>query len=135
MIVFCELAPKIYAATHPEPVALSSSYIYRALVTVVRPLLWVTNKMAYGFLRLFGVVKASRGDQTLSTEELRTVVAEAGPMIPQRHRQMLLSILDLGSVTVNDIMIPRQDRRQVRTGCTATYARAPRAPGTREFRR
>src|SRR5438132_14332688 len=27
MIVFCELAPKIYAATHPEPVALSSAYI------------------------------------------------------------------------------------------------------------
>jgi Mg2+/Co2+ transporter CorB len=109
MIVFCELAPKIYAATHPEPVALNSSYIYRALVTVARPLLWVTNRMAYGFLRLFGVVRASRSDQNLSTEELRTVVAEAGPMIPQRHRQMLLSILDLGSVTVNDIMIPRQE--------------------------
>ena len=110
MIVFCELAPKIYAATHPEPVALSASYIYRALVTVASPLLWVTNKMAYALLRLVGVVRSSRsGDTTLSTEELRTVVAEAGPMIPQRHRQMLLSILDLGSITVNDIMIRRQE--------------------------
>ena len=109
MIVFCELAPKIYAALHPEPVALSSSYIYRALVMIARPMLWVTNKLAYGFLRLFGVVRSMRADQTLSTEELRTVVAEAGPLIPQRHRQMLLSILDLGSVTVNDIMIPRHD--------------------------
>lgn len=109
MIVFCELAPKIYAATHPEPVALSASYIYRALVAIARPLLWVTNKMAYSLLRVFGVVKTTRADQALSTEELRTVVAEAGPMIPQRHRQMLLSILDLGSVTVNDIMIPRQE--------------------------
>jgi Mg2+/Co2+ transporter CorB len=110
MIVFCELAPKIYAATHPEPVALSSSYVYRALVMIARPLLWVTNKLAYGFLRIFGVVRTARGtDQTLSTEELRTVVAEAGPLIPQRHRQMLLSILDLGSVTVNDIMIPRHE--------------------------
>jgi Mg2+/Co2+ transporter CorB len=109
MIVFCELAPKIYAATHPEPVALSSSYIYRVLVAIARPLLWVTNKLAYGFLRIFGVMRSARGDQALSTEELRTVVAEAGPMIPQRHRQMLLSILDLGSVTVNDIMIPRQE--------------------------
>src|SRR5688572_6433770 len=110
MIVFCELAPKIYAATHPEPVALSSSYVYRALVLIAHPLLWVTNKLAYGFLRLFGVVRTARGtDHTLSTEELRTVVAEAGPLIPQRHRQMLLSILDLGSVTVNDIMIPRHE--------------------------
>ena len=109
MIVFCELAPKIYAATHPEPVALSSSYIYRGLVLIARPALWVTNRLAYAFLRIFGVVRTSRVDQTLSSEELRTVVAEAGPMIPARHRQMLLSILDLGSVTVNDIMIPRHD--------------------------
>jgi Mg2+/Co2+ transporter CorB len=109
MIVFCELAPKIYAATHPEPVALGSSYVYRVLVLLARPMLWVTNRLAYGFLRIFGVVRTMRADQTLSTEELRTVVAEAGPMIPARHRQMLLSILDLGSVTVNDIMIPRHD--------------------------
>jgi magnesium and cobalt exporter, CNNM family len=109
MIVFCELAPKIYAALHPEPVALSSSYVYRALVLIARPMLWVTNRLAYGFLRIFGVVRSMRADQTLSTEELRTVVAEAGPLIPARHRQMLLSILDLGSVTVNDIMIPRHE--------------------------
>jgi Mg2+/Co2+ transporter CorB len=109
IIVFCELAPKIYAATHPEPVALSSAYIYRALVWIAWPGLWITNVLAYGFLRLFGVVRNSRSTQALNTEELRTVVAEAGPLIPQRHRQMLLSILDLGQVTVNDIMIPRQE--------------------------
>ena len=109
VIVFCELAPKIYAATHPESVALRSTYIYRVLVTVARPLLWITNQLAYGLLRIFGVGKGSRSGQALSSEELRTVVAEAGPLIPQRHRQMLLSILDLGQVTVNDIMIPRQE--------------------------
>jgi Mg2+/Co2+ transporter CorB len=109
IIVFCELAPKIYAATHPEPVALSSAYIYRVLVWIARPGLTVTNFLAYGLLRLFGVGRNSRSTQSLNTEELRTVVAEAGPMIPQRHRQMLLSILDLGQITVNDIMIPRQE--------------------------
>jgi Mg2+/Co2+ transporter CorB len=109
VIVFCELAPKIYAATYPEPVALTTAPIYRALVLLARPALWVTHRMAYGLLRIVGVVRTERGSQTLSTEELRTVVAEAGPLIPARHRQMLLSILDLGQVTVNDIMIPRQE--------------------------
>ena len=109
MIVFCELAPKIYAAARPDPVALSATHIYRFLVLVARPLLWLTNKMAYGLLRGFGVGRSSHTQQSLSTEELRTVVAEAGPLIPQRHRQMLLSILDLGQITVNDIMIPRQE--------------------------
>jgi Mg2+/Co2+ transporter CorB len=114
VIVFCELAPKIYAASNPEGVALHAAPIYRVLVWVTRPALWLTNTLAYGFLWLFGVgrsrSRSSRSTaQTLSAEELRTVVSEAAPMIPSRHRQMLLSILDLGHVTVNDIMIPRQE--------------------------
>jgi Mg2+/Co2+ transporter CorB len=109
MIVFGELAPKIFAATHSESVAMSSAYIYRALVVSARPVLWLTSRAAYGFLRVFGFVRSSGAAHALSTEELRTVVAEAGPLIPPRHRQMLLSILDLGQITVNDIMIPRQE--------------------------
>jgi Mg2+/Co2+ transporter CorB len=109
VIVFCELTPKIYSATYPELVALGAARIYKVLVIVARPVLWLTNKLAYGLLRVFGVGKSARGSQALNTEELRTVVAEAGPLIPARHRQMLLSILDLGQVTVNDIMIPRQE--------------------------
>jgi Mg2+/Co2+ transporter CorB len=109
VIVFCELAPKIYAASNPEGVALHAAGIYRVLVLVTRPALWLTNTLAYGFLWLFGVGHRSANAQALSAEELRTVVAEAAPVIPARHRQMLLSILDLGRITVNDIMIPRQE--------------------------
>ena len=109
MIVFCELAPKIYAALKPDPVALSSTYIYKILVFVMTPISWFTNKAAYAFLRMFGVKTVNESGQAMSPEELRSVVAEAGPMIPTRHRQMLLSILDLEHITVNDIMIPRQD--------------------------
>jgi Mg2+/Co2+ transporter CorB len=109
MIVFCELAPKIYAALKPDPVALSSTYIYKVLVFLMTPFSWFANKAAYAFLRLFGVKPVSESGQAMSPDELRSVVAEAGPMIPTRHRQMLLSILDLEHVTVNDIMIPRQE--------------------------
>ena len=79
------------------------------LVFVMTPVSWFTNKAAYGFLRALGVKPVNESGQTMSPDELRSVVAEAGPMIPTRHRQMLLSILDLEHVTVNDIMIPRQD--------------------------
>ncbi len=109
MLVFCELAPKIYAAVHADSVALGAAWIYRVLVWITRPGVTLANFAAYGFLHLFGIAKhGARNDTNLSSDELRTVVAEAGPMIPQRHRQMLLSILDLERVTVNDIMIPRQ---------------------------
>jgi Mg2+/Co2+ transporter CorB len=109
MIVFCELAPKIFAALKPDPVALSSTYIYKVLVFVATPITWFTNKAAYGFLRIFGVKPVTSDGAAMSAEELRSVVAEAGPMIPTRHRQMLLSILDLEHITVNDIMVPRQE--------------------------
>lgn len=109
VIVFCELAPKIYAAANPEGVALHAAGIYRVLVLVARPALWLTNSMARGFLRLFGFARAATTTHALSADELRLVVAETAPVIPARHRQMLLSILDLGHLTVNDIMIPRQE--------------------------
>jgi len=59
VIVFCELAPKVYAASNPEGVALHAAGIYRVLVLVTRPALWLTSTLAYGFLRLFGVVRAA----------------------------------------------------------------------------
>src|SRR3569833_39674 len=96
VIVFCELTPKIYSATYPELVALGAARSYTVLVIVARPALWLTNKLAYGVLRIFGVGKSARANQALNTEALRTVVAAAGPLITARHRQVLLSILDLG---------------------------------------
>ena len=109
VLIFCELAPKIYAALHSESVALGSTWIYRGLVATTRWPMRLINTTAYGFLRVFGVRARKSADNTLSADELRSVVAEAGPLIPARHRQMLMSILDLERVTVNDIMIPRQE--------------------------
>jgi Mg2+/Co2+ transporter CorB len=109
VIVFCELAPKIFAALHAEGVALGAAYVYRTLLWATWPIIWLANYAARGFLRLFGVNRGSRASHALSSDELRSVVSEAGALIPQRHREMLLSILDLERVTVNDIMIPRQE--------------------------
>ncbi|MGL5395400.1 MAG: HlyC/CorC family transporter, partial [Shewanella sp.] len=66
------------------------------------------NFITTGILRLVGIKSISSSD-ALSKEELRTVVHEAGALIPQRHQEMLLSILDLEKVTVEDIMVPRSD--------------------------
>jgi len=45
----------------------------------------------------------------LSTEELKTVVNESGAMLAERDQDMLVSILDLESITVEDIMVPRNE--------------------------
>ena len=75
-----------------------------------RPAVYAINWITNGALRLVGLnVDRQTQQNTLSREELRTVVAEAGLMIPRSHQQMLIGILDLERITVNDIMIPRQD--------------------------
>jgi Mg2+/Co2+ transporter CorB len=108
MLIFCEVAPKTYGALHPERLALPAAYIYTPLLLVFRPFVWATNLLANGVLRLLGASQ-QQASNSLSSEELRTVVAEAGAMIPHRHQQMLVSILDLEKATVEDIMVPRTE--------------------------
>jgi Mg2+/Co2+ transporter CorB len=108
LLIFCEVAPKTFGALHPERLALPSAYIYTPLLFLLYPFVWATNLLANGVLRLFGVSQQVAAN-SLSSEELRTVVAEAGAMIPRRHQQMLVSILDLENATVEDIMVPRNE--------------------------
>jgi Mg2+/Co2+ transporter CorB len=70
---------------------------------------WLLNTIPNGLLRLMGVSQEDVESHNISSEELRTVVNEAGAMIPQRHQKMLLNILDLEKVTVEDIMVPRNE--------------------------
>jgi Mg2+/Co2+ transporter CorB len=108
LLIFCEVAPKTYGALHPERLAILSAYIYTPLMWVLYPFVWSTNLLANGVLRMFGASERQAA-HSLSSEELRTVVAEAGALIPRRHRQMLVSILDLENATVEDIMVPRNE--------------------------
>jgi Mg2+/Co2+ transporter CorB len=108
LLIFCEVAPKTFGALHPERLALPAAYIYTPLLFLLYPFVWFTNLLANGVLRMFGVSRQVAAN-SLSSEELRTVVAEAGAMIPRQHQQMLVSILDLENATVEDIMVPRNE--------------------------
>ncbi len=109
VLVFAEVAPKTLAALHPERFAFPASFVLSLLMRVTWPLVWALNAISNTLLRLLGVRPGEGGMQPLSREELRSVVNEGGALIPQRHQQMLLSILDLEKVTVEDIMIPRNE--------------------------
>lgn len=107
ILIFAEVAPKTMAALKPERLAYPAAWIYTPLLWVLYPMVWIVNGMANNLLKLFGISVSDNIGETLSKEELRTVVLEAGIMIPDKHQKMLLNILDLEKVTVDDIMIPR----------------------------
>ncbi|MFT4045940.1 MAG: HlyC/CorC family transporter [Solimonas sp.] len=109
MLIVSEVTPKMLAALHPERAALPAAYVYWFLRLPLFPFVWTVNRLSSALLRLFGVTSEEAAQHSLSSEELRTVVLEAGAMIPQRHQKMLLSIIDLEKATVEDIMVPRNE--------------------------
>ena len=109
ILVFAETAPKTYAAIKPEKIAFPASYILYPLLKICYPFVYVINCISNSIIRMAGLNPDEKDDAPLTQEELRTVVREAGTMIPRRHQRMLLSILDLDKETVDDIMVPRNE--------------------------
>ncbi|SFC21941.1 Mg2+ and Co2+ transporter CorB, contains DUF21, CBS pair, and CorC-HlyC domains [Marinospirillum celere] len=109
VLIFAEVTPKTLAALHPERFANPASFALAPLLKLLYPLVWLVNLVSNFLLKLLGVRPDQHRQDNLTSEELRSVVNEAGNLIPSRHQAMLLSIMDLEKITVDDIMIPRQE--------------------------
>ncbi len=109
ILIFAEITPKTLAALYPEKIAFPSSILLTLLLKVLFPLVVAVNWITNGLLMLIGISPEQRQEHSLSSEELRTVVNESSAMLPKRDQNMLVGILDLDKVTVEDIMIPRNE--------------------------
>lgn len=109
VLILTDLAPKTLSALHPERIALPSAWVLRPLLWLIYPVVWIVNGIANGLLRLVGVRVARAEGSKVSIEELRTIVTEAGALMPATHQQMLLAVLNLESITVEDVMVPRPE--------------------------
>lgn len=133
VLIFGEVAPKTLAALHPERIAYPASAVLAPLLKVFYPLVWLINVLANSLLRLFRVTVQTPSQHSLSADELRSVVLETGAMIPKRHQTMLLGILELEEITVNDIMVPRNEMEGIDLAdeWDEIVARLNRSPYTR----
>ena len=109
LLIFGEIAPKTFAAQRPEAVAYPVSLVLAALQKLLFPIVALLGWISNGMLRLLGVDPTAKRSDSLSSEELRSVVRESGSDLPLNRQSMLLGILDLERVTVDDIMIPRNE--------------------------
>ena len=107
ILIFAEVTPKTFAALYPERIAGPSSFILLPLLKITYPLVWMTNLLSNGLLKLLGISSDSSNHDRLTKEELRTIMMQSGHRIPERHHGMLLSILDLEKIQVDEIMVPR----------------------------
>lgn len=105
-LIFAEVAPKTLAAERPESWALKAVFILKPLQKVLMPAVALVNVVSNALVRPF--LPSSNDDDQLTTDELKTVVVEGATSVGERQR-MLTRILDLESVTVDDIMVPRAE--------------------------
>lgn len=106
ILIFAEVTPKTLAAVKPEPVAFSSVWLYIPLLKLFYPIVWIVNLFCNLLLRIFGIHVSKGQQESINKEELKSIVSEADSLMPSRYHNMLLSILDLESATVEDIMTP-----------------------------
>lgn len=109
ILIFGEITPKTVAALRPEAIAFRVSGPLAVLQRLLYPIVWLCNTLSNGLLRLLGITLENAQAAQLSADELRTVVNEASLGITPRRQNMLLSILDMERMTVNDIMVPRNE--------------------------
>lgn len=109
VLIFSEVTPKTLGAIKPEMLAFLSAWIYVPLLKLFYPIVWLVNLISSLILRIFGINTKKTKNETLNKEELKSIVSDADHLMPSRYQKMLLSILDLESASVEDIMTHRND--------------------------
>ncbi|WP_426417204.1 HlyC/CorC family transporter [Aestuariirhabdus sp. LZHN29] len=109
ILIFAEVTPKTLAALHPERIAFPASILLIPLLWVLYPAVWLVNGIANALLRLLGINPHTNTEHHLNADELRTVVHESKQKLPRKRQGMLINILDLEKVSVEHIMIPRNE--------------------------
>jgi Mg2+/Co2+ transporter CorB len=107
ILVFSEITPKVMGAAYPEKIALPLSFVLTPLLKIFYPIIWFVNLFVQGLLWILRLNPGSATASTLSQEELRTLVLEAGHYIPQKHQSILINLFELENITVDDVMTPR----------------------------
>jgi len=108
VLIFAEVTPKTFAANYSEKVALPSSIILKFLQKLLYPLVWIVNFFSNSLLKMFGV-EEKKSDDDLSPEELKSVLENSGDLIHVKYQEMLLSVLELGKISIDEVMIPKNE--------------------------
>jgi Mg2+/Co2+ transporter CorB len=111
VLIFAEVLPKTYALQNADRAALAVAPVLSVFVTLLKPFSLVIQLFVRATLSLFGIEVRHALTAEATEEQLRGAIdLHQGEGEEERHeREMLRSILDLGDVWVEEIMIHRKD--------------------------
>lgn len=102
VLIFCEVLPKSYAKKNAEKMALSFAGPLSVLVTVLKPAVFLFNKLSS---------LVSKGDDapSVTEDELKYMIDEIEEqgVIEEQESELVKSALEFDEITVNEILIPR----------------------------
>ena len=107
MIIFAEVMPKTIAALKPESIAFPASYLLKPLSKLLSPLITLVSFFSNNVTKMMGINLDNTDKDELKPEELRTLLQTSG--VPKRQEEMLMGIFDMDYLSVNDVMIPKNE--------------------------
>lgn len=111
VLIFCELTPKIIAATHAEEAARKLAWPVQLCLWILSPFAALASFIANGLVRLAGLAtNASPFPHALSEDEIRSIIAgSSGAVMAEERKEMLHNVFEIGDTQVREIMISRTD--------------------------
>ena len=107
ILIFAEVTPKTIAAIKPESIAFPASFVLKPLLKILEPIVSLIGAISNSLTNLAGVNPEKEIEEELSSEELKTILQSSG--MPKTQLEMLLGIFDMDYLSVNDVMIPKNE--------------------------
>ena len=107
ILIFAEVTPKTIAALKPESIAFPASFLLKPLLKILEPLVALIGVISNSLVKLLGINPEKEFEEELSPEELRNLLLSSG--MPKRQLDMLLGIFDMDYLSVNDVMIAKNE--------------------------
>ena len=115
VLIFGEVLPKTYAIANPDRLALTVAPVVAWLVALLAPITATVQWIVRGTLAIFGIKVDPGVDVLAAHEEIRGAVelhAEEGA-VEREARDRLRGALDLGDLSIADVMVHRKNMRMI----------------------
>ncbi|WP_461028073.1 CNNM domain-containing protein, partial [Streptomyces sparsus] len=107
-MVVGEMAPKSWAIAHPERSAMLLTPLFRSVIRLVRPLIWVLNRISNALVRLCRVTPRDELASVHNREQLTHLVVESQRLglISQDESVLLKQSLTEPQSPVSGLLVP-----------------------------
>jgi CBS domain containing-hemolysin-like protein len=124
-IVLGEMVPKSIALVHPQRVALTIGPLMRGVQLALFPAIVTLNVLGNVLLRLVGIDRRGGSEHLSTPEDLAYIVRESheGGVLREEPAAVLQELLEFGSLTAAEVMVPRVKIAGMPLGATAEEMR------------